>query len=389
MYRRHLTALILAAPFVVACASNSSSPTANAPAPNVASIAAPPQPPAAEQHREASIPPVLSARVTTAMKAVYAFDAEFPGLASFHSCVLVFGPEREWVFQCPELAKSPGFEDVHATYRDAPIYSAPSFMLPQQTVPFDKVKMVVGTVAGADLPDEHGGKTKPVPFFLVQDLDSLRAHHPAFEDTSTEEWTAIFVHEYFHVFQLAQPGVAASGKPWLKDGSAREALGKFFDGNSAYRDAVTAEVGILSEGLSSPTKATSKAALTKWLAARDRRMKRLSGTFAKTTGIDSLETSEGFFTFVEGVARYLEVRFLCDRALSRPEMSGDPSFRKFAEFEGCSPTKVSGRDKVSREFYYLIGALVSTHLDAANPDWKKTVFSNPTLLVGEARRATR
>jgi hypothetical protein len=323
------------------------------------------------------------------MKSVALFEGDFAGLSSFHPCVLVFGPEEEHVFHCPGLAGTSGFRPAGASSGEIPVLTAPTFTMPGTNVPFEKVKMIVGRAGGnASLPNEKGEAT-PTPFFLVQDLDSLHAHHPAFKETSAEDWTAIFVHEYLHVFQFGQPDVATFVKEWPKDWAQRDVHSKFFADTPAYREAITAEVSILKRGLDAPTQAGSKAILAKWLAARDGRIKRFGSAFEKTTGKAGFEQTDGFFTFLEGMARYAEVRFLCDRTLARPDMSADPSFQKFAAFEGCSVTKVDGRDQTTGDFHYQIGALVSAHLDAANPSWKKTAFGRPGFLVHEARRSSR
>lgn len=385
MLRRTLIMSLL----VAACGTSPSSPPP-ASAPKAADA---PRPAAREPDAGAPSahepPPVLTARVATAMRAVALFQPELDGLQSFRPCVLVFEPTREWIFQCPGLAKSPGFDLTHAEVAGAPVFTAPTFTLPDQTEPFEKVKMLVGQAGGwVHLATASAGGER-TPFFLMQDLDSLHAHHPAFVDTSAEDWTAIFVHEYFHVFQFGQPDVAAFANAWPKDWAQREAHAKFFKETPAYKEAITREVTILREGLAAPSKAGSRKVLATWIAARDRRMKTTAATFQKATGKSGYEETDGFFTFLEGTARYLEVRFLCDRSLARPDMSGDPAFKQFSAFEGCSATKVDGRDRVTGDFQYLIGMLLSAHLDNANPGWKKTVFTRPGFLIDEARAASK
>lgn len=84
------------------------------------------------------------------------------------------------------------------------------------------------------------------------------------------------------------------------------------------------------------------------------------------------------------------MRFLCRREDGvRPGLRADPRFRNFAEFTGCSLTKVAGRDQVNGDHHYLLGMLVSAHLDAARPAWKRSVFTEPGGLVAEARRAVQ
>lgn len=105
---------------------------------------------------------MLTARVDAAMKAVALFHSEFADLSSFHPCVLVFEPSREWIFQCPGLVKSPGFEVTHAEVGGTPVITAPTLTLPGQTVPFEKVKMIVGR-AGGSIPLPTGGSLTPAP----------------------------------------------------------------------------------------------------------------------------------------------------------------------------------------------------------------------------------
>lgn len=389
--RRRLAPLLVLTAGALACGSSGAPPASPAAVgqPNVTrrAVAEAVEPSAKEPH--AAPPPALAARIGAAMKSVALFEGDFAGLSSFRPCVLVFGPEHEYVFQCPGLAGAAGFRAGGPADGDTAVFSAPTFTLPGTSVPFEKVRMIVGRAGGnVPLPNDKGEAT-PTPFFLVQDLDSLHDHHPAFKETSAEEWTAIFVHEYLHVFQFGQADVAAFVKEWPKEWSQRDVHSKFFAETPAYREVITAEVAILQRGLEAPTSAGSKAILAKWLAARDRRMKSFGPAFEKATGKAGFEQTDSFFTFLEGMARYLEVRFLCDRSLARPDLSGDPTFQEFVAFAGCSATKVDGRDRINGDFHYVIGALVSAHLDAANPGWKKTAFGKPGFLVDEARRSSR
>jgi hypothetical protein len=365
------------APFPQSAAAPSEKPAASAPPATVADSGPPPA--KATEPSE-----VLVARVEAAMKAVALFDRDFAGLSAFHACIVLFDPQREWVFQCPDLEALSQFEDGRATFRGGPIFGAPTLTVPGQKFPYDKVKGIVGRAGGVFRLPPSSTET---PFFLIQDLDALRANHPAFTATSTEDWIAIFVHEYFHVFQFSQPAIKAFTKDWHKEWPQREGHSKFFSDSQGYRDAVAAEVAILSQGLSKKSKKTSKTILSKWLTLRKQRMANFKAEFEKTGGEGSLDATDGFFTMLEGTARYIEVRFLCEPALPRPDLNQDPSFHHFDDFQGCGPTKVSGRDKVSGDFHYLMGMLVATHLDVVNPSWKKTVFSRPGFLVAEAQAA--
>jgi hypothetical protein len=379
-----LIALLLSGASFVSCAQpRTASPTTPIAPPSIKPL----DEKAAPVAEGVTLPVVLAARIDAAMKAVALFDRDFAGLSSFRPCVLVFGAEREFVFQCPRLAGVSGFADTHATFGNAPVWTAPTFVLPGQSFPFEKVKMVVGRAGGSVRLPNAGGEPTPSPFFLVQDLDSLHAHHPAFTDTNAEDWTAIFVHEYFHVFQFGQPGVASFVKEWPKDWAQRDDHSKLWKDTSEYRDAVEAEVAILKGGLAPAARSTSKTILAKWLVARDKRMKTWKSAFEKASGKAGFEETDGFFTFLEGTARYLEVRFLCDKGLDRPDMTGDPSFKRFEAFARCSLTKVAGRDRTSGDFHYQLGMLVSAHLDAVNVGWRETMFARPGFLIGEARAA--
>ncbi len=373
-----------------ACGSSGAPPASPAvvPQPNVTPSAIAEAVKPTSKEADAAPPPELAGRIHAAMKSVALFEADFPAMSSFRPCVVVFGPEHEHVFQCPGLGGAAGFRASQPAVGDT-VFTAQTLTLPGTSVPFEKVKMIVGRAGGnVSLPNDKGEATL-TPFFLVQDLDSLHDHHPAFKETSAEDWTAVFVHEYFHVFQFGQPDVAAFAKEWPKEWSQRDVHSKFFADTPAYRDAINAEVAILQSGLEAKSSAGSKAILAKWVAARDRRMKSFGAAFEKATGKAGFEQTDGFFTFLEGMARYVEVRFLCDRSLARPDLSADPSFQKFVAFAGCSATKVDGRDKIGGDFHYVLGALVSAHLDAANPRWKKTAFGKPGFLVDEARRSSR
>ena len=84
------------------------------------------------------------------------------------------------------------------------------------------------------------------PWFVIQTPEALEEEHPAFDaPVSTDEWLAIFIHEYFHIAQFAKASRFMSGA--IKAGTFRDKalLEALYNDNAAYKSKVRTEYDAL------------------------------------------------------------------------------------------------------------------------------------------------
>lgn len=290
-------------------------------------------------------PELLLNRVQVALGALDRIEREWPSYRSEAACVLVFDETTEWLLHCP-AAPTDDFTPTGQTFLGLPVFSAPSLTLGGPATPYEKAKMLVGTVRPLKLVDAK--------------------------------------HEYFHGYQLFHPTIQAELPTWTPSMS-RDNLAPFYKRDAAYQEAVKKEFAGLQAAIAAkPDQLAARAALKAWRELYAVRLERFGPVLQTDKPGSALAKVDGFVTFLEGVARYVETRFLVEETLhSSVDLKGDSRFRGFADFTGHPLTAVEGRSALGSEYFYGIGMYVCFLLDAARPEWKRTVMASPRLLVGE------
>jgi hypothetical protein len=314
-----------------------------------------------------------------------------PALASWKlaelgtDCTLVFDEHDEWLVGCDFSAPPKGFDPTSESVRTrAVLWNGSPLTLGETTTPYEKAKLgLVGTVTSR----EDGGTKSPV--LVVQEWDALHANHPAFRDSGIEEWFGIVVHEAFHAHQMWHPRILGLVEHWNKNRASSEDLATYVKKDAEYRAAVDSELDHLREavdGAHDPKAA--RAGLALWLKDRQRRQSTFEKKMDAAMPDKHAWEMDGFYTFLEGTARYVEARFLMAPMQSTMDaLAKEPTFRRFEATRGKKPTELPGLSKGGPKYVYAIGMYVSFLLDLANPKWKERVFENDGLLVAEAERA--
>jgi hypothetical protein len=212
-------------------------------------------------------------------------------------------------------------------------------------------------------------------------LEAIVALHPHYGGCATDEWLSVALHEWLHTWQLAAPAFAGERRA-IEDGSlAPAAIGALYTNDASYGDAVQREYRLLERAARralDPTAARRE--LRAWSSLQ---RARAAGLCARPDGA-ALLRADRVFTYLEGLGRYVESRFLVDPAL-RPErkLLGDPEFRAFHSYASGGYEVMQNR-QLDPDYAYAIGFHLALVLDRVASTWRARGHRHDGLLRGLA-----
>ncbi|MBI3297416.1 MAG: hypothetical protein HYZ75_04590 [Elusimicrobia bacterium] len=306
-------------------------------------------------------------------------------------CLLLYEEKEEWLLGCSEMAGKSGFEatgevwDAHAI-----LWNEPALTLSEKHLPYENIKLsMVGTVGTHK--DEKGGAPNPV--LIIQEWDALHKNHPGFQDAPIEEWLGVFVHEAFHARQMWHPQVRAVITRWDEPNRpvTGDDLASFYTLNEGFRAALHAEFALLEAATGGPQLPPIEArrVLADWLRLYRARERAFGPALeAAFPGRDAW-FMDGFETFLEGSARYVESKFLISpQPVTLGSLNNEPTYRHFEQSLGKGPAQLPGLGKPGSKYFYALGMHLCHLLDSADPAWKSRVFESDRLLIGQVERAS-
>lgn len=332
-----------------------------------------------------ALPGVERARLEYLFEAEARLARQWPWLPEVDTCLLLYAPEREWVVNCADAPA--GFVRLPESFRGRAVYARSDgrYRHAGRELKTSELLALLPAAAHVDLPHARGSDLPPQhAWLLLGTLEGLRAHHPAFRAASTDEWLSVALHELFHVRQLHAAGFAQTLARINSRELAPEPLDALFERERAYRAKVVREYRLLVAEASSPepSAAGARRALASWQRLYGARRAAL---LARRDG-PALVEADSLFTYVEGLARYVESVFLIDPT-QRPDRAipQDPRFHAFERFAAGVYGSTNNR-QLDRQYYYAIGFHLALLLDRAAPDWKRCVHAEPDLLIGLSAR---
>lgn len=343
---------------------------------------------AAEKQKPTALSETQMVRIREAYSKLQEYFNEWQLKEHGQDCLLLFNDREEWLVGCNGF-EMPEFQPTGQRFLDANVlWLNKSFYVSGKLIPYENVKMnLVGTVGSYKASD---GVDRPV--LILQEWDVLRAHHPGFLDSPLEEWLAVFVHEAFHARQMWHPAVQKKLQTWVQSPvvSAQDLM-TFYKQNSGFQAHIKKEYLLLSGATDRPdlTATEARSVLKKWFALYQARQKMFSGEMEKAFPGRKAWEMDGFYTFIEGTARYVEAQYLMAGVPGYPELVSDATFKNFASSRGKKPSQLAGLGNIGSKYFYSLGMHLSFLLDRARPDWKKGVFTNGDFLLGEIKKAIR
>ena len=338
------------------------------------------------EHTESALPEPLAEverwRVDYVLQAIEPLSTRWPWMTTQRTCVMLVSLQTQWLLNC-ERAPTAAFVRQSGDFRGKPIYAraGSEVTLQGQVVPasvFVQAVPATAIVPDSKQPDTAQGQGDP--FVVVSSLDTLIGTHPSFPpNTTTEEWMSIFVHEFFHTRQLLVPAFAETYRAMTDRELDRERLITLYKTDPNYRALVQQEYLLLSEAARTPAPQDAHKVLRTWLALYETRRAYL---LHQPDG-PMLVRADSVFSYVEGVARYVENIFLIDPQYHPATASQDPHFQAFKAFENKGYEGMLNKG-LGERYFYALGMYLALLLDAATPTWPAQVHAHPNLLLGLA-----
>ncbi|HKU41304.1 MAG TPA: hypothetical protein VJR89_24240 [Polyangiales bacterium] len=332
------------------------------------------------------LPALERARLSYLFEAMRNVERAWPWPAGQRLCVLLLAPDRQWAVNCPE-PPSNAFQRAPEAFADQPVFARAGgrFVRAGRELATSELLHVMPAAAHVDEPGKRGSDLPAkYPWLLLGTLEGLRKHHPAFEDASTEEWISVALHEFAHTRQLLLPSFADELSRINRGAADPSRLGALYHADAEYRRLVEAEyTQLVAAAWEPPSAGEARRALATWLAAYQRRVALLR---AKPDGAE-LARSDALFTYVEGVARYVESQYLVD-AVQHPRapVPNDPRARGYARFAGLGYAGMPNK-QLDPEYYYAIGFHLCVLLERAAPGWRERVHEAPSYVIGAVERS--
>jgi hypothetical protein len=331
------------------------------------------------------LPPLQRARLDYLFAAMGLIDAEWAFASDAQACVLLIAIDRQWVVNCPE-APAGGFAPTLETYRGQPVFarSVGDFGRAGHALGAQELLSSLAAVAYVAEPGALNPELPArYPWLLVGTLEGLRAQHPDFRTCTTEAWLSVALHEYLHTRQLREPSFAPLLQQINTHALDPEILRALYRSDRAYQRRVEREYLLLTAAARKPrlSREEARAVLRRWLGLYRARRADLLG---RADG-ERLVQADTTFTYVEGLARYVESKFLIERSehASMP-IAHDALFDAFAATEGRGYRAMPNR-ALQDQYFYAIGFHLGLLLDRIDPSWHRRVHAVPDWLLGVAQ----
>lgn len=344
--------------------------TAPAPSPALAQAAAP-----------TPLPAVERARLEYALTVLDKISLHWPWLGTAQTCVALISADTQWVVDCDKPLAV--FAQLNQQFRGRPVFARRGGKL---QLPGDREvntsDFLRATPAAVKFDAPFSGAAGPgTPWIVASSLDALTQFNPqAFgPDTHTEEWLGVFIHEFIHTRQLSEAHFQHAYAEMFSGKLDREKLSALYTGDASYRASVQAEHALLASEAGNPTldAARTRRVLQQWV----RRYAQRRAFLGKQPDGVSMQRADIVFSYVEGIARYVESQFLVDagdHGGTGPD--GDPRFAHFAQWEGQGYRGMLRG--VGARYYYAIGMHLGLLLDRVEPTWKQRVHAHPDFVIG-------
>jgi hypothetical protein len=193
---------------------------------------------------------------------------------------------------------------------------------------------------------------------------------------STEMWTTMVMHEYFHGFQFKHPQFLNFYEKEINVSAdtLKVLYGKF----NWFKKSVDEENDILLKALVAEAQTETQQFIIQYFKLKDQRLKQ-----TKELLNSDIRAIEDNYETMEGTARYVEYSLYCQFANMQPDnklVISDSLFRSYSYFENYTITKDKWFYLTGNKYYYAIGFNEARLLDKLNVDYKSRLFNENVFL---------
>ncbi|NBA73996.1 hypothetical protein GOQ04_00440 [Emticicia sp. ODNR4P] len=248
----------------------------------------------------------------------------------------------------------------------------------QKRVDDSPFHMETGMTLGDPTPDFNYHS----PFMMCSSFEETVKTIP--DVGSTDEWTTMIIHEYFHGFQYKH-------KPYMEYYEKEivqiqpDSLSAFYKTVPWFKESIDIENRFLLEAISEKDNIkTAKILRDFWVKRKQRRQK-----FQKVFKFD-IDKFEKCYETMEGTARYVEFSLYNHFAQRKPDerlLKSDSSFKSFAKFKNYKLQKDQWLYLTNKTtYFYATGFNMARLLDKLGIDYKSRLFKDGKISLEDILR---
>lgn len=329
------------------------------------------------------LPPLQLLRLTYTFQAAELLQRDWPLIQSADTCVLLVEPELQWVINC-ELPP-PHFTLTKQTFRDRPVYVHTGGSFESAGRSRSTAELLASTPAAAQVQANSANGALPGrnPWLVVGSLEALTQFHPSFEHATTEAWVSVVMHELVHTHQLRAPGSERFLHAIVAGKRTPDALTALYAKDQRFHALIEREYALLTRAAqqADSDKRAAKQALERWLTLYKQR----TTSLRDHPEAEQLIEDDALFSYIEGVARYVESQFLAETSLHPPtSLATDPRFDHYAQFVDRGYAGSPNR-QLDEHYFYAIGYHLCVLLDRLDRSWRTRVHSRERFLYDLVR----
>ena len=202
---------------------------------------------------------------------------------------------------------------------------------------------------------------------------------------STEEWTTMIMHEYFHGFQYKHKSYINFYEKNIVQ-IQPDSLTSIYKNNQWFKTSIDNENQFLLKAIAEKDSSKTKQLIDSFFDLRTQRRKAVSEKLKLNIG-----QYEKCYETMEGTARYIEFSLYNNYATRRPSyklLQSDTSFKSFNKFRKYNIEQDKWLYLTEKTIYfYAIGFNMARLLDKLNIDYKSRLFNEGKLTLEDILNA--
>lgn len=329
------------------------------------------------------LPSLQLSRLEYTFQAAKLVQRDWPAMQPALTCVLLVEAELQWVINCD--VAPPNFERTSQRFREHAVFLHRGGSFESEGQARSTAELLATTPAAAQVPTrDTKGLPGNRPWLVVGSLEALARFHPAFPNATTEAWVSVVMHELVHTHQLRAPGAERFVDQIVSMQRTPSALTGLYLDNPAFHKLIDREYALLTAAaLADPSdQPGAREALKRWLELYQRR----NASLRSLPKAEQLIADDVLFSYIEGVARFVESQFLADPSLhpSAATLSEDPRFKDYALFRDRGYAGSPNR-QLDEHYFYAIGYHLCVLLDRVDTTWRTRVHTRDQFLYDLVR----
>ncbi|MFM9909108.1 MAG: hypothetical protein ACKVOW_07165 [Chitinophagaceae bacterium] len=244
---------------------------------------------------------------------------------------------------------------------------------------FDDIPFHMETNYYAD--DSANKNVLPIPLMFCSSFEVASKKIP--ENTTTEYWVTMIVHEYFHGFQFKHKSFIDNITK-ISNNVTEDSLAIVYKNNSWFQEKIKKENEFLLKAIQSTSESEAKNQIDSFFSLRKERREETK----RKLNFD-IDEYEKIYETMEGTARYIEYNLQVEYATKTPDKKlskVDTAYHSYQVFKNYKMENDPWLYTVGKRYFYATGFNMVRLLDKLNIEYKTILFNEENLSLEQILR---